>query len=229
MASTDAVVSLTVGTGGVRADEHGVPIHGVLAAYPGWLVTASIGQRADSRPGLRRQAAPAGVLSVPARADPGDHAGRPDPHHRDDGHADNGGVGAAVLRLPPVFPDSGRAARGVDAHHAQHATPARRQRGPARPASPRTGPAATEPLKNVTYDDGFDNVPDGAVFALAGGDRRIEVKFEKGYPAAQLFAPRKRRPRRHRADGGADRRAATRKLPLRRLQASPRRRASRSR
>ena len=35
-----AVVSLTVGTGGVRADEHGVPIHGVLAAYPGWLVTA---------------------------------------------------------------------------------------------------------------------------------------------------------------------------------------------
>ena len=35
-----AVVTLTPGTGGVRADEHGVPIHGVLAAYPGWLVTA---------------------------------------------------------------------------------------------------------------------------------------------------------------------------------------------
>ena len=35
-----AVVSLTMGTGGVRGDEHGVPIHGVLAAYPGWLVTA---------------------------------------------------------------------------------------------------------------------------------------------------------------------------------------------
>src|SRR6201988_4050621 len=35
-----AVVTLTVGTGGVRGDEHGVPIHGVLAAYPGWLVTA---------------------------------------------------------------------------------------------------------------------------------------------------------------------------------------------
>ena len=28
------------------------------------------------------------------------------------------------------------------------------------------------------------------MFALEGGDRRIEVKFEKGYPAAQLFAPR---------------------------------------
>jgi galactose mutarotase-like enzyme len=34
-----AVVTLTPGTGGVRTDEHGVPIHGVLAAYPGWLVT----------------------------------------------------------------------------------------------------------------------------------------------------------------------------------------------
>src|ERR1700712_5014258 len=37
---TGAVVTLTPGTGGVRTDEHGVPIHGVLAAYPGWLVTA---------------------------------------------------------------------------------------------------------------------------------------------------------------------------------------------
>ena len=35
-----AVVTLTPGIGGVRADEHGLPIHGVLAAYPGWLVTA---------------------------------------------------------------------------------------------------------------------------------------------------------------------------------------------
>jgi len=48
----------------------------------------------------------------------------------------------------------------------------------------------TEPLKSVEYDDGFDTVPDGAVFALAGGARRVEVTFEKGYPAAQLFAPR---------------------------------------
>ncbi len=32
-------------------------------------------------------------------------------------------------------------------------------------------------------------MPEGAVFALTGGDRRIEVTFEKGYPAAQLFAP----------------------------------------
>ena len=32
-------VTLTPGVGGVRSDEHGLVIHGVLAAYPGWLVT----------------------------------------------------------------------------------------------------------------------------------------------------------------------------------------------
>ena len=58
------------------------------------------------------------------------------------------------------------------------------------------------------YDDGFDQVPDGAVFAISGGGRRVEVTFVKGYPAAQLFAPGKRRRRRHRADDRADRRAA---------------------
>src|ERR1700750_3038218 len=36
-----ATISLTVGSGGVRADDNGLPIHGVLAAYPGWLVTAT--------------------------------------------------------------------------------------------------------------------------------------------------------------------------------------------
>jgi galactose mutarotase-like enzyme len=47
----------------------------------------------------------------------------------------------------------------------------------------------TEELKTLTYDDGFDNVPDGAQFSLAGGDRRIDIEFEQGYPASQIFAP----------------------------------------
>jgi hypothetical protein len=48
---------------------------------------------------------------------------------------------------------------------------------------------SAEPLKSTEYDDGFDQVPDGSVFAISGGDRRVEVRFIKGYPAAQLFAP----------------------------------------
>jgi hypothetical protein len=39
------------------------------------------------------------------------------------------------------------------------------------------------------YDDGFDRVPDGSVFAISGGDRRVEVTFIAGYHATQLFAP----------------------------------------
>ena len=33
-------VTLTPGENGVRADPNGLPIHGVLAAYPGWRVMA---------------------------------------------------------------------------------------------------------------------------------------------------------------------------------------------
>ena len=39
------------------------------------------------------------------------------------------------------------------------------------------------------FDDAYDQVPPGAVFALQGGGRRVEVAFERGFPAAQVFAP----------------------------------------
>ena len=39
------------------------------------------------------------------------------------------------------------------------------------------------------FDDAYDQVGDGAVFAVSGGGRRLEVHFECGYPAAQIFAP----------------------------------------
>ena len=100
-----AVVSLTVGTGGVRADEHGVPIHGVLAAYPGWLVTAMSEDKLTAVLDYGRQSRPAGVVPVSACVDPGGHVGGPDAHHRDDGHADHRRIGAAVLRLSPVSED----------------------------------------------------------------------------------------------------------------------------
>lgn len=45
------------------------------------------------------------------------------------------------------------------------------------------------PLGDRTYDDGFADLDDPAVFVLAGGGRRIEVHFETHYPYAQVFAP----------------------------------------
>ena len=50
-------------------------------------------------------------------------------------------------------------------------------------------PAMTEPLGDKAFDDGYDEVAEGAVFAVSGGGRRIEVHFDEGYPAAQIFAP----------------------------------------
>jgi galactose mutarotase-like enzyme len=50
-------------------------------------------------------------------------------------------------------------------------------------------PAVAEPLGDKLFDDGFDQVADGAVFAVSGGGRRLEVRFTRGYPAAQVFGP----------------------------------------
>ncbi|MBB4661299.1 aldose 1-epimerase [Conexibacter arvalis] len=50
-------------------------------------------------------------------------------------------------------------------------------------------PAAAFLLGTRTFDDAYDRVEPGAVFALQGGGRRIEVAFEQGFPAAQVYAP----------------------------------------
>ena len=45
------------------------------------------------------------------------------------------------------------------------------------------------PLGTRTFDDGFLAPEGGAPFALAGGDRRIDVSFGAGYGFAQIYAP----------------------------------------
>jgi aldose 1-epimerase len=39
------------------------------------------------------------------------------------------------------------------------------------------------------FDDGYDRVADGALFAVSDGRRRIELELLEGYPCAQVFAP----------------------------------------
>ncbi|WP_123027992.1 aldose 1-epimerase [Mycolicibacterium stellerae] len=182
------VVSLTVGSGGVRADEHGAPMHGVLAAYPGWLVT----DRSDN--------ALTAVLDYGER--PELLASFPFPHvltqqiTLDDQTLTIETTVTPTTAAPvplcfgyhPYFQIP-----GVPRDDWTLTTPSMRtllvdSRGlPTGQAEDWEG--ATQPLKNVTYDDGFDNVPEGAVFTIEGGGRLIAVTFEKGYPAAQLFAP----------------------------------------
>jgi aldose 1-epimerase len=45
------------------------------------------------------------------------------------------------------------------------------------------------PLGDRTFDDAYAGVTDGTAFALAGGGRRIEVRLERGYTHAQVYAP----------------------------------------
>lgn len=183
-----AVVTLTPGTGGVRTDEHGVPIHGVLAAYPGWLVTETTGNSLTA--------------VIDYAGEPRLLASFPFPHLLTQKMT----LADRTLTVETtVMPTTAASVPlcfgyhpylqvpGVPRAEWQLQTPDMRHLLvdnwgiPTGVAENWTG--TTEALGDTTYDDGFDGISPGAVIALSGGDRRIEVAYEKGYPAAQLFAP----------------------------------------
>ena len=183
-----ATVALTPGENGVRADPNGLPIHGVLAAYPGWRVTT---ETADEL-----------TAQLDFGADPRLLASFPYPHVL------TVAVRLAERTLTVRTTVSATAASAVPLCFGFHPylqlpgvprgdwiieTPALRHLGlnerglPTGESTPQ--PAAQEPLRDKAFDDSYDQVSDGAVFAVSGGGRRIEVHFEQGYPAAQIFAP----------------------------------------
>jgi aldose 1-epimerase len=183
-----AVVTLTPGTGGIRTDEHGVPIHGTLAAYPDWSVTTQLESQLTAE------------LDFAAR--PGLLATFPFPHllTLDITLADRALTVTTTVtattgaRVPLCFgfhpylqlPDVPRSQWQIE-------TPGMRFR-PVNAWGVPTGAteareASTELLGDKSIDDGYDEVAPGAVFALSGGGRRIEVHFDEGFSAAQVFAP----------------------------------------
>ncbi|WP_099039491.1 aldose 1-epimerase [Mycobacterium neglectum] len=186
--SNGTAVTLTPGEGGVRADEHGLPIHGVLAAYSGWEVTAQsensltaiidFGEKPELLaafpfPHVLTQAVTLADRKLTIETTVTPTATAPVP---------------LCFGYHPYF-----TIPGAPRDQWRLTTPSMRHllvdsRGiPAGEYEQWDG--GVESLVSVTYDDGFDEVPDGAVFTLAGGARRIDVEFETGYPAAQLFAP----------------------------------------
>ncbi|MCB0942650.1 MAG: aldose 1-epimerase [Mycobacterium sp.] len=181
-------VTLTPGVSGVRADEHGLPIHGVLSAYPGWLVTA----RSDNRL----------TADLDFGAQPRLLASFPFPHVLT---LDVTLAERTLTVRTTVTPTTAAAVPlcfgfhpyltipGVARSEWTLQTPALRHLQVDGRGIP-TGevdrwPASSDALSDKTFDDGFDEVEPGAVFALSGGDRRIEVAFDRGFPAAQIFAP----------------------------------------
>ena len=182
-----ATVTLTAGQHRVRTDPNGLPIHGVLAAFPNWRVThesaheltaeVDFGDQdllasfpfphrlaltvtlSDRTLAVRTSVTPTGDRAVPLCFGFHPYLQLPDVP-RDQW----------IIETPPLRHlqlDGRGLPTGETAHH--H--------------------AVTEPLGDKAFDDGYDEVAEGAVFAVSGGGRRIEVHFEQGYPAAQIFAP----------------------------------------
>jgi aldose 1-epimerase len=181
-------VTLTPGEDGVRADPNGLPIHGTLAAYDGWRVMTESANELVTE--LDFGAVPALLASFPF------------PHLLvvrialvDRTLTVHTTVVATSEKPVPLcfgfhpylrLPDLPRAQWTIE-------TPAMRHLGVDDRGLP-TGdaaaqPAGSEPLGDKAFDDGYDQVADGALFAVSGGGRRIEVQFDYGYPAAQIFAP----------------------------------------
>jgi galactose mutarotase-like enzyme len=180
-------VDLT-GSAIVSRDEHGLPIHGLLGGSPHWKVFASTS------------------WAIGAELDFGAHPELlelfPFPH-RLVLRADLGartltvrttlvaGLDGAVpvsfgfhpyLRLPEVMRSTWRVELPAMEHLQVDAL--------------RIPTGASEfvesecfVLGSRTYDDGYVALRRGARFALSGGGRRIVVRFDAGYPFAQVYAP----------------------------------------
>jgi aldose 1-epimerase len=180
-------VTLAVGEHGVRTDPNGAPIHGVLTASRDWVVTAQVD---DSLTATLDYDTPELLASFPF------------PHKltqtvtlRDRTlTVETTVTPTADVAVPlcfgyhPYF-----VIPGVPRADWRLTTPAMR-RLPVDDRGLPTGAhdswsGGTETLGTTVYDDGFDELAEGAVFVLAGGDHRVEVFYEKGYPAAQVFAP----------------------------------------
>ncbi|MGV9802955.1 aldose 1-epimerase [Mycobacterium sp. NPDC003449] len=183
-----ATVTLTPDVAGVRLDEHGLPIHGVLAADPGWLVVEQTANTLvaaldwGGTPRLLSTFPFPHVLTMSATLDDRtltvDTTVRPST--------------AAPVPLcygyHPYLQIPGVAREEWRLH-----TPAMRHLRVDDRGIP-TGETAewaggTETLKDTVLDHGFDRVEEGARFAVSGGDHQIEIGFTNGYGAAQIFAP----------------------------------------
>jgi aldose 1-epimerase len=184
----NTTVTLTPGENGVRPDPNGLPIHGVLAAFPGWRVTAESGNELTAE--------------VDFGADPRLLASFPYPHLlevtvrlaertltlRTTVTATGDAAVPLCFGFHPYLqvPEAARSDWIIETPPLRHLT----LDGRGLPTGETTPqPEAAEPLGDKAFDDAYDQVADGAVFAVSGGGRRIEVRFEQGYPAAQIFAP----------------------------------------
>ena len=207
-------VSLTVGTDGVRADEHGAPIHGVLAAYPNWRVTAGSANTVSA--------------DVDYGADPRLLASFPFPHILSQ-HITLADRTLAIETT--VTPTTAAPVPLCFGYHPYFAIPdvPREQWSLTAPVMRRlptddrgipTGESEAwsgrgGQLGTTTYDDGFDEVPRRRRLHLVGRRPPHRVDVRKGLSGSAIVRSAERGAGRRRADGGSDGRAHPRQPPLR--------------
>jgi aldose 1-epimerase len=176
----------------VWRDEHGLPIHGLLGAHPGWSV-----HEADADGHVARL-----IARLDFGADTRLMAAFPFPHEL----VLEATLSARSLRIATTVRATGAVTAPIAfGHHPYFKIPRVeradwRVRMPARRhleldelAIP-TGAGSWESavdfaLGDASFDDGYDGIDDGAVFSVAGGGREIRVTFDVGFAAAQVFSP----------------------------------------
>ncbi len=184
----NVTVELTPGENGVRADPNGLPIHGTLAAYPGWRVVAESGNELTAEVDFGAEQRLLASFPYPHLLTVSVRLAERALTVRTTITATGDTAVPLCFGFHPYLqvPDAARREWIIE-------TPALRHLSLDEKGLP-TGesseqPAKKDPLGDNTFDDAYDQVADGAVFAVSGGGRRLEVHFEQGYSAAQIFAP----------------------------------------
>ena len=185
-------VTLRPDQAGLRLEEHGLPIHGLLGGSPYWELRALGADQAGAH--------------LVAELDFGAHdellAGFPFPHvvhhavtlagARLELHTTIEATGDTPVPVAFGFhpylqlPGAPRAEWIVELPAREHLL--LDERGIPTGAVEHEGPWSG-PLGERTFDDSYAVGDPPVTFAVAAGARRVEVGFDEGYPYAQVFAP----------------------------------------
>jgi aldose 1-epimerase len=185
-------VQLAQGATGIRTEEHGLPIHGLLAASDGWVVSeaACDAEQCWLRAGIQFDQHPELLASFPY------------PHRLEMAVTLRGSelsITTAVepsgaqavpvsfgfhpyLRLPGLAREQWQISAAVGEHielDAQMIPTGERARVD----------GISGALGERVFDDGYAALGAAPQFTLAGGGRAISVSLDAGYPFAQIFAP----------------------------------------
>src|ERR1700751_2382842 len=170
----NVTVTLTPGENGVRPDPNGLPIHGVLAAYPGWRVTAESANELSAEVDFGSDARLLASFPYPHVLAVTVRLAERTPTGGTTGTATGDKAVPLFFGFHPYLrlPDVARDEWIIETPPLRHLTLDRKWL-PTGAAAEQS--ATSEPLGDKAFDDAYDRVNNGAVFAVSGGGRRVEV------------------------------------------------------